>query len=253
MTFVDDQIRDGLRLRELTLDRSGRPVTAALWQHPDSEASAPLVCFGHGASGDRFQQPIPWLVKRLVGEHGFIGLSIDGPVHGRRQSDEGGRNAFWPEWKRPGTVEDMTSDWQQVLDFVQSHADVGTGPVGYWGLSMGSIYGVPFVAADQRVTVAVLGLMGITGPDHYRPLLTAAAQNIDIPVLFIMQLEDELFTRQECLALFDAFGTADKRLHANAGLHPDVPMEELDHAVDFFVTSLKGERHERKAAFSVSS
>ena len=228
-------------------------MTAALWQHRDGEAGAPLVCFGHGASGDRFQQPIPWLVKRLVGEHGFIGLSIDGPVHGRRQSGDGGRGAFWPEWERPGTVEDMTADWQQAVDFVQSDAGVGTGPVGYWGLSMGSIYGVPFVASERRVTAAVLGLMGITGPDHYRPLLTAAAEKIDIPILFIMQLEDELFTRAECLALFDAFGTADKRLHANAGLHPDVPLEELEHAVDFLVAGLTGERHDRKAAFSVSS
>lgn len=253
MTFVDDEIRDGLRLREITLERAGRPVTAALWQRPDGHAGAPLVCFGHGASGDRFQQPIPWLVKRLVGEHGFVGLAIDGPVHGRRQIGEGGRTAFWPEWQRPGSAEDMTADWHQALDFVQSQPDVGTGPVGYWGLSMGSIYGVPFVASDPRITVAVLGLMGITGPDHYRPLLSAAAAQIGVPVLFIMQLEDELFTRDECLALFDAFGTSDKRLHANAGPHPDVPMEELHHAVDFIVAGLEGRNHERNTAFSVSN
>lgn len=245
-------MRDGLRLREITLDRSGRPVTAALWQHPDTEPGAPLVCFGHGASGDRFQPPIPWLVKRLVADHRFFGLAIDGPVHGRRQVGPGGREAFWPEWQREGSAQDMTADWHQALDFVQSQADIGTGPVGYWGLSMGSLYGVPYVASDSRVIVAALGLMGITGPDHYRPLLTAAAEQIDIPVLFIMQLEDELFSREECLALFDAFGSTDKRLHANPGLHPAVPMEELHHAVDFLVAGLRGEHQARAAAFSVS-
>jgi hypothetical protein len=252
VSFIDDQIHDGLRVRELTLDRSGRPVTGVLWCHPDGDAGAPLVCFGHGASGDRFQQPIPWLVKRLVDEHGFIGLSIDGPVHGRRQSGDGGGDAFWPEWEREGTVDDMIADWVAALDFVRSHADVGTGPVGYWGLSMGTIYGAPFVAADDRIEVAVLGLMGITGPDHFRPAITAAADGIDIPVLFIMQLEDELFNREECLALFDGFGSTDKRLHANAGLHRDVPMEELRHSVDFLVAGLTGERQERTSAFSVA-
>ena len=85
MAFVEEIERDGLRLRELTIDGETRPVTGVLWQKPDSAPGAPLVCFGHGASGDRFQQPIPWLAKRLVGEHGYSALSIDGPVHGRRR------------------------------------------------------------------------------------------------------------------------------------------------------------------------
>lgn len=256
MAFVDESQQDGLRLREFTIESDvdgGRPVTGALWQNPASSPSTPLVCFGHGASGDRFQQPIPWLVKRLVGEHGFAALSLDGPVHGRRQVGDGGRDAFWPEWRREGTADEMTADWKAALDFAQAQDDVGTGPVGYWGLSMGTIYGAPFVAAEPRVSVAVLGLMGITGPDHYRPVITSAAQAIHVPVLFIMQLEDELFTRDECLALFDELATTDKRLHANAGLHPNVPMEELHNSVDFLASGLSGGSAERDAAFSVAS
>ena len=214
----------------------------------------PLVCFGHGASGDRYQQPIPWLVQRLVGEHGFAALSIDGPVHGRRQAGEGGRDAFWPEWRRPGTVEEMTADWQTALDVAQGLPDVGDGgPVGYWGLSMGTIYGAPFVANEPRISAAVLGLMGITGPGHYQPTIAAAAAEIEVPVLFIMQLEDELFTRRECLALFDALATSDKRLHANAGLHPEVPMEELHHSVAFLASRLTGTNADRDVAFTVAS
>ena len=252
MSFIDDQIRDGIRVRELTLDRAGRSVTGVLWSHPESPARAPLVCFGHGASGDRFQQPIPWLVKKLVGERRFTGLSIDGPVHGRRQVGDGARGAFWPEWERAGTVEDMTADWQAALDFAQAQADVGIGPVGYWGLSMGTIYGAPLVAHEDRIEAAVLGLMGVSGPDHYRPVVAEAASNIDVPVLFIMQLEDELFDRAQCLALFDALASADKRLHANAGSHDAVPVEELHHSVDFLVSSLTGTRPARAAAFFVA-
>lgn len=254
MAFVEECERDGLRVRELTIDRGGRSVPGVIWQRPDVGAGAPLVCFGHGASGDRYQLPIPWLVERLVGRHGFVGLSIDGPVHGRRKVGDGARGAFWPEWQRPGTSDDMTADWRAALDFAQAQPDIGSGPVGYWGLSMGTIYGAPLVAAEPRISAAVLGLMGITGPDHYQPVIRAAAEAIEVPVLFLMQLEDELFDRDSYLALFDALATTDKRLHANAGLHPEVPVEELRHSIDFLVQRLTaGDPGDRGAAFSVSS
>ena len=253
MAIIDDIERDGLRVRELTIDRGDRPVTGVIWQRPDAEPGAPLVCFGHGASGDRYQLPIPWLVERLVGRHGFVGLAIDGPVHGRRQVGDGGRDAFWPEWRRPGTADDMTADWRAAIDFAQAQPEVGTGAIGYWGLSMGTIYGAPLVADDDRITAAVLGLMGLTGPDAYRPVIEAAARAIEVPVLFLMQLEDELFGRDDCLALYDALATGDKRLHANSGLHPEVPIEELHHSVAFLVDRLGGKEAERGAAFDVSS
>ena len=255
MTVVSetrDTQDDRLVLSEFTLDRAGRPVTGVIWRRDGAAPDAPLVCFGHGASGDRHQQPIPWLARRLVGEHGFAALAIDGPVHGRRQLGDGGRKAFWPEWEREGSVEDMVADWRFALDHARSQPGLGSGPIGYWGLSMGTIFGAPFVAAEPRISVAVLGLMGITGPVHYRPRITAAAEAITCPVLFLMQLEDELFNRDEYLALFDALATDDKRMHANPGLHPDVPIEELHGCVEFLAHRLSGGGADRAPAFVVS-
>lgn len=253
MAFIEESIQHDLLVREFTIESETRPVTGVVWQSPDASPGAPLVCCGHGASGDRHQAPIPWLARNLVGQHGFNVLSIDGPVHGRRQQGDGGRDAFWPEWGRDGTAADMTADWKTALDFAQAQPEVGVGPVGYWGLSMGTIYGAPFVASEDRIKVAVLGLMGITGPDSYRPIIQAAAEAITIPISFIMQLEDELFSREECLDLFDALASTDKRLHANPGLHPAVPIEELAHSVDFLVTGLTGKPQPRDAVFQVSS
>lgn len=238
--------------REFTFHGS-RAVTGILWSSATTGPGAPLVCFGHGASGSRHQRPIPLLAQRLANESGIFGLAIDGPVHGRREADGGGRAAFWPEWRREGTVEDMVEDWRAVVDAIRQLPDVGTGPVGYWGLSMGTIYGVPTVAALDCIEVAVLGLMGVTDePRHYRPTLLNAATHITCPVLFIWQLEDELFTRDECLALFDALASDDKRLHANPGLHPDVPLEELDQSIDFLRRYLSGTPPKREVLFKVS-
>ena len=106
--------------------------------------------------------------------------------------------------------------------------------------------------ANDIIMQSVSGLMGITGPDHYRHRITSAAAAITCPVLFIFQLEDELFTRDEYLALFDALATTDKRMHANPGLHPAVPVEELHHSIAFLASQLQGTPPERDAAFVVS-
>ncbi|MEM9565066.1 MAG: alpha/beta hydrolase [Actinomycetota bacterium] len=253
MSFIDgpdgETMQRGLRVREFTLDRGERPVPGVLWQHPDTEPGAPLICFGHGASSDRHHVSIQWLAHHLVDEHGCVGLAIDGPVHGRRMIGDGGRDAFRPEWGRPGSADDMTADWRAAIDFVQAQPEIGdAGPVGYWGLSMGTIYGAPLVAAEPRISSAVLGLMGLTGPRAYRPVLDAAAAAIDVPVLFLLQLDDELFDRESCLALFDALATDDKRLHANPGLHPEVPIEELHHSVDLLVRKLGAATHRIESA-----
>ena len=63
--------------------------------------------------------------------------------------------------------------------------------------------------------------------------MLADAAAIHCPVLFLMQLEDELFPRDGYLELFDALGSDDKRIHANPGLHPEVPGEEIDFAFGF--------------------
>jgi dienelactone hydrolase len=252
VAIIDDQSDSTTRRRELDLEANTRIVPAVLWSPPTPQPGAPLVCLGHGASGDRHQQPLPWLASRLVSRHGWFALSIDGPVHGRRLVPPGGREAFWPEWKRAGTVEDMVADWRAALDHVQSWPDVGSGPVGYWGLSMGTIYGAPLVAAENRIGAAVLGLMGLTGPAHYLSAIQAAAAAITCPVLFVVQLEDELFTRDQCLGLFDALASEDKRLHANPGLHPEVPVEELRHSLSFLVDNLSGRAAERGPTFVVA-
>ncbi|MFT7645789.1 MAG: dienelactone hydrolase [Candidatus Poriferisodalaceae bacterium] len=236
---VHDEQKGGYRLREFTLRATfDRVVTGVLWIPDGASGAAPLVCCGHGASGDRFAAPIPWMAKQWARDHGFGVLSIDGPVHGRRASGPGGREAVWAEWQRLETVDEMLVDWKTALDFAQAQPELGVAAVGYWGLSMGTIYGAPMVAAEPRVTAAVLGLMGITGPAHYRPIIQAAAKAIDIPTLFIMQLEDELFSREICLELFDALGSADKQLHANPGSHPEVPVPQIQATIDYLARRL---------------
>ena len=99
--------------------------------------------------------------------------------------------------------------------------------MGFWGLSMGSATGVPLAAAEPRIAAAVFGLAG------HETLAEAAAQ-VTVPVEFLLQWDDELIPRESGLALFDAFASREKSLHANPGRHADVPMFEVESSLGFF-------------------
>ena len=100
-------------------------------------------------------------------------------------------------------------------------------------MSLGSALGIPFAAAEPRITAAVFGLAG-------HETLAGAAARITVPVEFLLQWDDELVPRASGLALFDAFGSAEKTLHANPGRHANVPAFELDSSERFFARHLSG-------------
>ena len=159
---------------------------------------------GHGASGSKSQDYIVALARGLVRHQGLCAVAIDGPVHGDRRADgeqSGGLPFadFVPRWSAdPELIDDMVADWRATLDAVQALPEVTAGPCGYWGLSMGTIFGLPVVAAEPRVAVAVLGLMGIAGPTKDR--FAADAPAVRCPLLFVVQWHDELFPRDLAFA-----------------------------------------------------
>lgn len=232
--------------RDFELEGSGRRITGALWQPARMAPDTPIVLMGHGASGDRYQAPIPHLANRLVAEIDAVVLALDGPVHGLRLVRPGGREALATEMQREGFVQDMTRDWLEAYAAICADLGLGEGRKGYFGLSMGTFFGLPLLASELSFDVSVIGLAGTTRAG--RPLasqLLASAQQVTHPVLFLMQLEDELFPREGYWALFDALATDNKRLHANPGLHPEVPAEEVAHSFDFLCAHLKGEVERR--------
>ncbi|MGE0623727.1 MAG: alpha/beta hydrolase [Pseudomonadales bacterium] len=223
--------------RDFRIDTGGRPVTGALWLPSDTGADTALLLCGHGASGDRYQRPIPHIAGRFL-SFGVATLALDGPVHGLRQQGPGGRAALATEIRRPSCIDDMVADWLLALARVRDACGLTDGPLAYFGLSMGTLFGIPLLATARERGIgfraSVLGLAGTSGAaDFLGERLAADAGSIENPVLFLMQLEDELFDRAGCLALFDALATTDKRLHANPGLHPEVPTEEVDASIAF--------------------
>ncbi len=232
---------DGVNERRFDVDVDGRVVPGILWTPDGAVGSRPLVLIGHGATRHKRVDYIVALAGQLVREVGFAAVAIDAPGHGDRRPDPGADeytmfSEFLVEWSRDGTLEDMVADWQATLDAVRHLDEVGDGPLGYWGLSMGTIYGIPLVATEPRVQAAVFGLMGLVGPTAER--LAADARQVTCPVAFIQQWDDSLLPRQPVLDLFDALASVDKRLHVHPGEHAAVPVEEMEFSLTFLARHL---------------
>jgi dienelactone hydrolase len=218
-------------------------VPAVLWTSADSGADRPpLILIGHGGGQHKTAPGVLHRAHRFVSS-GFTAVCVDVPNHGERPTDEryqriatdiqsavssGGDLAALLADFHALVAEQTVPEWQAVLD----HLDAG--PVGYWGISLGCGLGVPFVAAELRVRAAVLGLGGATAASTLE-----AAARITVPVEFLIHWDDERVPREQSLALFDAFGSTEKTLHANPGRHAErLPAHELDSAVRFFARHL---------------
>ncbi len=97
-------------------------------------------------------------------------------------------------------------------------------------------WGSPLVAAEPRVRVAVLGLMGAWGPNAQR--LVDDAGRISCPVRFLVQWDDELVPRDRALELFDLLGAREKALRAHPGRHVEVPSDEMRDIPGFLAAHL---------------
>jgi len=243
---TEDITTHGVRQRGFRLEVDGRTVPGLLWT-PDEGAPAPpgrpLVALGHGASSDKRQDVVVSMARRLVRHHQMAAVAIDGPVHGDRRPDRGRDSRltfveFAQQWSLAGDVmtDAMVADWRATIDALQGGAGVGQGPVGWWGVSMGTIIGLPVVASEPQILACVLGLMGLTGPTRER--IATDVRQIHCPVLFLMQWDDEIFPRADALALFGAFPGEDKRLHAHPGRHGALPGEALDASARFLARAL---------------
>jgi pimeloyl-ACP methyl ester carboxylesterase len=237
--FTAESSSNGMLERDFTVG----DVPGVLWSPAASAARAPLILLGHGGGNHKKHPAMAGRAQRLVTGCGFHVAVIDAPGHGdrpRTAHDEQEITALYEarvagESQGPIIVrynaylaELAVPEWRATLDALQELPEIGSdGPVGYFGINMGTAIGVPLVAIEPRITAAVFG-------QHWPDVLAEQARQITIPIEFDMQWDDEHIPREAGLALFDAFASREKTLHANAGRHHELPRFEADSAVRFF-------------------
>ena len=240
MRFTSEQrLDDGVLEREFTLGE----VPGVLWT-PGS-APAPLILSGHNGGLHKRE---PRLVARALhsaAEYGFAVAAIDHPGHGDRPRsavDEQARadlrramasgepvDEIFESFIVP-LVEKAVPEWQTTLDALLTLPEIG-GPVGYSGMTA---IGIRLAVVEPRISAA-----GFFAGGFVPSAVREEARRVTIPLLFLLQWDDDGNDRQLALDLFDAFGTREKTLHANLGGHAGTPWFEVDDGNRFFGRHLR--------------
>ncbi|MYW61384.1 MULTISPECIES: dienelactone hydrolase family protein [unclassified Streptomyces] len=239
------RLDDGVHERAFTLDG----IPGLLWTPASASASAPVpvILLGHPPLGlDRMYPRLVERARRSAAD-GFASATIELPGSGERprlpaveRARAGLRRAR--ETGEPVTDElidalvlplagQAVPEWRAALDALLSLPEIG-GPVGYSGgvISLG----VRLALAEPRVVAACL-FAGSLVPR----VLFEEARQLTVPLHVLLQWDDEGNDRQAALDLFDAFGSAEKTLHANMGGHTGVPDFAGDAAAQFFTRHLR--------------
>lgn len=217
-------------------------MPATLWLPAPPVPVTAIVLVGHGGGMDKDAPFITRLAGLLVARLSCAVVAIDAPHHGERATARERGLSVLQRRDRMGlaalrernsqSTAQAVADWQAAIDAVQCLGSVPDVPVGYFGVSMGTKFGIPLAAAEPRITAAVFGLFGHRASDGTAAFARAARQ-VQIPVLFLLQWDDRLFPREDGLALFDLLGTRSKTLHVNPGGHLRLPPSEIRQAVRF--------------------
>jgi dienelactone hydrolase len=245
MDFTSEQrFDDGVLEREFTLGE----IPGILWTPASASASAPapLILLGHPGG---LRKMYPRLVDRArhSAAEGYAAATIELPGSGDRPrlaavdearadlrralaagepvDDEIVDRLILP------LVDKAVPEWRATLDAVGSLPEIG-GPVGFAGGVIA--IGVRLAMVEPRIAAAVV----FAGSFVPRTMVEEARQ-VTIPLLVLLQWDDEGNDRQLALDLFDAFGSKEKTLHANMGGHTGVPQFEGDAGNRFFARHLK--------------
>jgi dienelactone hydrolase len=128
-------------------------------------------------------------------------------------------------------VEQAVPEWQAAVDVLLSLPGIG-GPVGYAGGVIA--IGIRLAVVEPRIAAAVLFAGSFVPRASFEE-----AREVTIPLLVLLQWDDEGNDRQMALDLFDAFGSTEKTLHANMGGHTGVPQFEGESGNRFFARHLR--------------
>jgi dienelactone hydrolase len=238
----EEHLGDGVVERAFTIGE----IPGTLWTPESPAAPVPLILVGHPGG---LQAMYPRLVERARRSvmAGYAAATIELPWSGDRPRSAAAEEARATLRRALAAgepvddelvdrlvlpiVEAAVPEWRALLDVLLAMPEI-CGPVGYSGGIIA--LGTRLAVIEPRIAAAIL----FAG--SFVPRITfEEARQVSIPLLVLLQWDDEGNDRQMALDLFDAFGSKEKTLHANTGGHTGVPHFEGDDGNRFFDRHLR--------------
>lgn len=232
---------DGVLEREFVLGE----IPGVLWTPASAPAPAPLILSGHPGGLQKMLPRLSGRARHYATEYGFATATIELPGSGDRPRSavaEQARADLRRAMQAREPVDEIVDrlvlplvdaavpEWQSTLDALLALPEIG-GPVGYEGGVIA--IGVRLAMVEPRIAAALL-FAGSFVPGA----ILQDARRVTLPLQVLLQWDDDGNDRQQALDLFDAFGSAEKTLHANLGGHTGVPGFEIDAGARFFARHL---------------
>ncbi|MFI0899590.1 alpha/beta hydrolase [Streptomyces sp. NPDC020983] len=239
MHFTSEhRLDDGLVERTFTLGE----IPGTLWT--TGSAPAPLILMAHNNGLPRTDARLV-ARARLTAANGCTVATIDAAGCGDRPRSPAAEQAR-AELRRAMRAGEPTDEifeslvgplvanavpeWRTALDALLTLPEAA-GPVGYSGWTA---LGIALAVADPRIAAA-----GLFAGGYVPRAQREQAPMVRVPLLFLLQWDDEGNPRQRALDLFDAFGSEQKTLHANLGGHLGTPSFEREDGDRFFARHLR--------------
>ncbi len=150
----------GVTERRFNLEREAGTVPGILWTPTEHDGPLPLVLMGHGGSGHKRADRQLMLGRRFAGVLQMAAVAIDGPFHGDRVAEPLDRVQFQAMMAAAGVdkvTDGMVADWSATRDSLSNLDFIDADRIAYIGFSMGTRFGLPYVAAaGQRLRCALL-------------------------------------------------------------------------------------------------
>jgi pimeloyl-ACP methyl ester carboxylesterase len=222
---------------------------AALVFLPEREYSAPLplLLFGHGAHLSKDDPIMQVLARGLTGVPAAVVL-MDCPGHGERRPPDQDDDAFDRSVRRrmadPASHDQLAAEWIAIAAAARAAVPDASGPTGYAGFSMGSLFGLSMVHRLDDVRAAFFALGGTVyedrpGADVINQLvLDGAAKLGEREVLMANMTRDQSFPIAGAIEVLEAI-PGPKRMCVWTGLHEDIPPEAIGQGIRFFRRTLR--------------
>ena len=235
---TSDQRNEGMREEHVDIANGPDTIPASLWL-PDGGTRRAVVLLGHGLGVDR-HHAYNKLPARFLTESGCAVLIPELPLHGERRSGEPADWQTivdsWQAYWAAGGVEALVAEWRVIQRYAQDRFPELA--LGYFGLSLGTQYGIPFLARNDSIGAAVLGLFGSL-PRPKTPVMNRYAPMVTCPVTFIKQTDDEIHPSATVDHLFHSLGSKSKCMIEGPGRHAEVQDANIREATRSLVHSLR--------------